>query len=120
MGIHQDIKRIFDALQIPFPKHPVTVSNSLSAAKEIVLNSNAFALFSDMSVLHENKSGLIKLAEIDGISTTYWYYMVFREEQVVSDLLGNVLSALGDVCRELGIELHPDVSRLRKGRPLCR
>lgn len=118
MGIHQDIKRIFDGLQIPFPVHPVTVSNSLSAAKEIVLNSDAFALFSDMSVLHETRSGLIKLAEIEGMSTTYWYYMVFREEHVVSDLLGNFLSALGDVCRDLGIELHPDVSRLRKGRPL--
>jgi DNA-binding transcriptional LysR family regulator len=120
MAIQHDVKRIFDALHIPFPTHPVTVSNSLSAAKEIVLNSDAFALFSDLSVLHENKSGLIKLSEIDGIYTAYWYYMVFREEQVVSDLLEDVISALGDVCRELGIALHPDVSRLRKGRPLCR
>jgi DNA-binding transcriptional LysR family regulator len=120
MGIHQDVKSIFDALQVPFPAHPVTVSKSLSAAKEIVLSSDAFALFSDMSVLHERKAGLIKLAQIDGISTAYWYYVVFRKEQVVSDLLGNVLTALGDVCRGLGIELHPDISHLRKGRPLSR
>jgi DNA-binding transcriptional LysR family regulator len=120
MGIQQHIKGIFDSLQIGFPAPPVIVGNSLSAAKEIVLRSNAFALFSDLSVLHESKSGLIKLAKIDEISTTYWYYMVFREDQVVTDPLHDFLSALADVCRELGIPLHPEVSRLRKGRPLRR
>jgi DNA-binding transcriptional LysR family regulator len=120
MGIHVEIKRIFNELKIDFPTPQVFVSNSLSATKEIVLNSDAFAILSDLSVLHESKSGSIRHAEIDELSTTFWFYMVVREEYVVTELFGDFISAFGKVCRELGIELHPGIERIRKGRRLLR
>jgi hypothetical protein len=34
-------------------------------------NSDTFAIFTDLSVLHENKSGAIKLAAIDETAAAY-------------------------------------------------
>jgi DNA-binding transcriptional LysR family regulator len=117
-GISHGIKQIFKDLQMEFPTHQVIISNSLSAAKEVVLNSDAFAIFSDLSVLHERKVGTIKLTEIDEIVTPYWFYMVVREDYVGSNMLIEFISSLRSVCQDLGIPLHPDVDRIKSGRAL--
>src|SRR3546814_10839640 len=77
---------IFSDLDIEFPSHQVITSNSLSAAKEVVLNSDGFAILSDLSFFHEKKSGLIVSAEIDQVVEPYWFHMVMRSEEHTSEL----------------------------------
>ena len=119
-GISHAIRQIFSDLNIEFPSHQVIVSNSLSAAKEAVLNSDAFAILSDLSIFHEKKSGLIISADIDEVVEPYWFYMVMRSDYIGSEMLMKFITALHSVCEEWNVPLHAALDRIRPGRPLPR
>src|SRR3546814_10054299 len=91
---------IFSDLDIEFPSHQVITSNSLSAAKEVVLNSDGFAILSDLSFFHEKKRGLIVSAEIDQVVEPYWFHMVMRSDYVGSEMLIKFITAFHLVCEE--------------------
>jgi DNA-binding transcriptional LysR family regulator len=120
LGIGYEVKRFFSTLDIDFPPTQMIVSNSLAAAKEIVMNSDAFAIFTDLSVLRESQSGTIKLAEIHETATPYWYYLIVRDDHIVTELFADFMSVLGKMCRELGIKVHPDAGRIKTGKSLRR
>src|SRR3546814_9504281 len=86
--------------------HQVITSNSLSAAKEVVLNSDGFAILSDLSFFHEKKSGLIVSAEIDQVVEPYWFHMVMRSDFVGSEMLIKFITALHLVCEEWDVPLQ--------------
>lgn len=119
-GISHAIRQIFSDLDIEFPSHQVITSNSLSAAKEVVLNSDGFAILSDLSFFHEKKSGLIVSAEIDEVVEPYWFHMVMRSDYVGSEMLIKFITALHLVCEEWDVPLHAALDRIRPGRPLPR
>src|SRR3546814_17452545 len=73
--------------------HQVITSNSLSAAKEVVLNSDGFAILSDLSFFHEKKSGLIVSAEIDQVVEPYWFHI--DRKSVVMGKSGSVRVDIG-------------------------
>lgn len=118
MGISHDIRRIFNDLNMDFPSNQVIISNSLSASKEVVLNTDAFAIFTDLSVLRESEAGTILKKEIDDIVEPYWYYMIVREDHVGSDMLIGFLSSLRTICQEFNVALHPGLDRIKSGRAL--
>jgi DNA-binding transcriptional LysR family regulator len=118
MGISHEIRNIFNDLKLEFPKEQVIILNSLTASKEVLLNTDAFAIFSDLSVLRESRDGSILMREISDIVEPYWYHMVVREDHVGSDLLLSFLSSVRAICQGFGIALHPDIDRIRSGRPL--
>src|SRR3546814_9157413 len=119
-GISHAIRQIFSDLDIEFPSHRVITSNSLSAAKEVVLNSDGFAILSDLSFFHEKKSGLIVSAEIDQVVEPYWFHMVLRSDYFGSAMLIKFITALHLVCEEWDVPLHAALDRIRPGRPLPR
>jgi len=114
----RDIKRIFNAFHVDFPSRQLIVSNSLAAGKDIVLNSDAFGIFTDVSLLNENKFGTVKCAELEETATAYWHYLVAREDLRVTELLADFVSILGAACRDLGVEVHPGIGRIQAGRML--
>src|SRR3546814_7358627 len=95
-------------------------SSDLSAAKEVVLNSDGFAILSDLSFFHEKKSGLIVSAEIDQVVAPYWFHMVMRSDYVGSEMLIKFFTALHLVCEEGAVPLHAAHDRTRPSRPLPR
>ncbi|MEZ5655051.1 MAG: LysR family transcriptional regulator [Sphingobium sp.] len=119
-GISHAIRQIFSDLDIEFPSHQVIISNSLAAAKEVVLNSDGFAILSDLSFFHEKKSKSIISADIDQVVEPYWFYMVMRSDYVGSDILMKFITALNAVCHEWNVPLHSALDRIRPGRPLSR
>ena len=63
MGLVFGFRQIFSTIGIELPE--ILVVNSVYLAKEIVLNSDAFALLSDISVLAERRLGLLKTVELE-------------------------------------------------------
>ena len=68
MGFNFGFRQIFSSVGLELPE--ALVSNSVHIANEIVLNSNAFALFSDLSIINERQLGRLHVAEL-AISTQY-------------------------------------------------
>lgn len=112
MGLRPEMDHIFQAAGLPFPHHQVVVSSSLAAARHLLVNSDAFALFTDLTVLTEIRAGLIVAAPLPGGEDAYWNHLVLREDQHSSGLLGAFIAALAEVCRELRLPLHAEAERL--------
>lgn len=108
------LRQTFLAAGLSLPE--ILVSNSINVAKEIVLNSDSFALFSDLSVLNECRLGLLRTVELD-MATHYWMQLVLREEQSATDLMKRFIADLVRVCEGLGVEVHGDAERFSKGLP---
>src|SRR5579883_2809561 len=108
MGLLFGFRQIFATIGLDLPE--VLISNSIYVAKEIVLNSDAFALFSDLSVLNERRLGLLKLIELE-IPTQYWMHLILREEQAPTDLMKSFVTEILAVCKELDIDAHADAAK---------
>jgi DNA-binding transcriptional LysR family regulator len=98
-------RQIFATIGVALPE--VLVVNSVYLAKELVLNSDAFGLFSDVSVINERRLGLLKLIELE-TPTEYWMQLILREEQSRTELIDSFVANLLAVCTERAIEIHPD------------
>ena len=119
-GIEATFEQLFEDLGIDFSTRQVLPSNSLSVAKTTVLNSDAFAIFSDVSILDEQQQGLFHRTPMTGMATEYWYHLVTREDYVATSLFVGFVQALSNVCEALGISVHRDIAKLRAGQPLRR
>ena len=118
MGISHDVQRVFADMHVDYPTHRVLVTNSLTAAKETMLHSDAFAVFSDLIVRHEVENGTVRAVGFEQIKTDFWYQLVAREDYIVTELMMDLISALIRVCRDMSLELHPAATRIRAGRRL--
>lgn len=110
MGSLFGFRQIFANAGLQLPE--VLVSNSIYVAKEIVLNSDAFALFSDLSVLNERRLGLLKVAELD-VPTHYWMQLIVRSEHTPTDQMKRFVAELLTLCKELHIDVHADAANFR-------
>ena len=100
LGILFGFRQIFSTIGLGLPE--VLSSNSIHVSKDIVLNSDAFALFSDVSVLSESRLGLLRAIDLHELSQ-YWMQLILREEQVESETMRSFLGELIEVCKEQGI-----------------
>lgn len=107
MGTLFGFQQIFSAIGLELPK--ILVSNSIYMTKDIVLNSDAFALFSDLSVISERRLGLLRPVELE-TPTQYWMQLILREEQLPSALTKLFMGDLLAVGKELGITGHADAT----------
>ena len=114
IGMLFGFRQIFSTVDLDLPS--VLVSNSIHMAKEIVLNSDAFALFSDLSVISESRLGLLRQIELE-MPTQYWMQLILRSEQLSTELMQAFLAAIIVVCKEIGIVNHPDVRKFCRLRP---
>ena len=114
IGVHLDIQRIFNAFDIEFPKRQIFNSNSIAAAKQAVLYSDAYAIFSHLSVMEEQRLGIVKTVPIENLTPEYRYHLVMRRDHVFSPLLRSFLNAFSRICEERGIPLHPDAQYLER------
>lgn len=112
MGLLLGFQQLFRSAGLELPE--VLVFDSMQIAKEMVLNSNAFALFSDLAVLHERRLGLLRTVNLAS-PTQYWMQLILRSEQVPTDLTEAFVAAILSVCAEFDMEAHPDA--LHFGRP---
>lgn len=111
LGLVDEIEEIFRAAGLPFPRNRIHVSNSLAAAKQIVLRSDAYALLSEISILPEIHSGTMIAAPLPRGDVSYWNHLVVREDQLSSAPLRGFANALTQVCRELHVPLHPEAEK---------
>jgi len=116
MGFQVELERMFQAAGVPLPDNEILVSNSVAAVKQIVANSDAFALLSDLSIMSELKAGALVAATVPSSQDKYWNNLVLRQDQSFNHLLHGFVSALVKVCRDLDIPVHPDAERLAMGR----
>ena len=117
VGTLLGFRQIFHAAGLEVPD--LLVSNSIHVAKEIVLNSDAFGLFSDLSVLGERRLGLLRAAELEP-GTRYWMQLIVRDDFSPGDLARLFVREIGQVCGTLGLEAHADLDRFRRLRSLPR
>ena len=111
MGHVFGFRQIFLLNGLALPE--VLISNSINMAKEIVLNSDAFALFSDLSVLSERQHGLISSIELE-VSTMYWMQLIIRDEQALTELMRWFVREIVDLCGRLSVDVHPEAHRFLK------
>ena len=57
MGLLSGIRNALSVIGLEMPKNNVVVGNSIAVGKEVVRNSDAFAIFSDLSVWRELQAG---------------------------------------------------------------
>ncbi len=114
IGLLFGFRQIFSAIDLDLPN--ILVSNSIYMAKEIVLNSDAFALFSDLSVNAEYRLGLLRQVELE-TPTQYWMQLILREEQLPTPLMKAFVTEIVTVCKERGIASHADAGRFGRLRP---
>ena len=100
LGLLFGFPQIFATSGVDAPH--MIVCDSIYAGKEIVINSDAFALFSAVSVVTERRLGIMSIAELD-IPTSYWMQLVLRNDQTPSELMTAFVDAIFAVCDELGI-----------------
>ncbi|WP_428390884.1 LysR family transcriptional regulator [Lichenicoccus sp.] len=108
MGLLLGFQQIFRSAGLELPE--IIFSDSIQIAKEMVLNSNAFALFSDLSVLHERRLGSMRTVGL-AAPTQYWMQLIIRPEQIPTDLMKSFVASILSVCGELKIDVHPDISK---------
>jgi DNA-binding transcriptional LysR family regulator len=109
MGLLFGFRQIFSTIGIQLPE--VLVVNSIYVAKEIVLNSDSFGLFSDLSVLNEQRTGTLRLIDL-AIQTQYWMQLILRAEQTPTELMLCFITELTAVCKDLDFAVHADVGGL--------
>ncbi len=108
MGMVFGFRQIFSGIGLDLPE--VLVSNSIYVAKEIVLQSDAYALFSEFSVLKEHELGLMRLIELE-IPTQYWMQLILRAEQAPTNLIKSFVTEMLAVCKEINIDVHSDTRK---------
>ncbi|MBD7939969.1 LysR family transcriptional regulator [Brevundimonas guildfordensis] len=111
MGILSDIKSVFSLSGQPIPSRLI-ISNSISLAKDIVLNSDAFTIISDISALRESGSELI-CKEMPS-SRSSWYYFVCRPEYIATEPVRAFLGEFITVCEQWGLPVHSDAVHYQK------
>ena len=111
LGLLFGLNQVFATIGLEMPTRRLLVTNSLHCSKEIVLNSDAFAIFSDLSVLTERRLGMMEVLDLDA-STAYWMQLILREEQTLTDEIKDFVSTLLSVCGEVGARVHPDAGGL--------
>ncbi len=113
VGLLMDFRQIFSTIGRDLPE--VLVSNSVHIAKDIVMNSDSFGLFSDLSVIQERRLGLMNVVELD-IQTRYWLQLVVRCEQTPTDLMRAFVAEALAVCGHLEVPVHADIAKLSHAR----
>ena len=111
IGLLFGLNQVFVTIGLEMPTRQLLVTNSVYSSKEIVLNSDAFAIFSDLSVLTERRLGTVEVLDLDA-STAYWMQLIVREEQTPTDEMKDFVSTLLSVCSEVGTRVHPDAGGL--------
>ncbi len=109
------LSQIFSTIGLNLTRK-IIISNSIYVAKEIVLNSDACGIFSDLSILNEHRLKLFRLVELDA-PTDYWMQLILRSEQVQSDLVRDFVKELINVCQVLDVNTHADAVHFRDHRP---
>ncbi|MEA1015759.1 LysR family transcriptional regulator [Sphingosinicella sp. LY1275] len=105
MGILSDIKSTFLLNGLPLPPKMI-ISNSISLAKDIVMNSDAFTIISDISALRESGSELICHDMPSDRSS--WYYFVCRPEYIATEPIRSFIREITSVCDQWGLPVHKD------------
>ena len=105
MGLLFGFRQIFATAGLELPE--VLICNSIYIAKEIVLNSDAFALFSDLSVLNERRLGSLRVADLEA-PTHYWMQLIVRTEHTPTDHMKRFVRELLHLCEVLHIDTHAD------------
>jgi DNA-binding transcriptional LysR family regulator len=103
-------RKLFSMMDLSLPD--VLVSNSIHISKAIVVNSNSFALFSDLYAAGEPDLRRVELVEPK--LPEYWMQLILREEQVASDLLQNFVAEIIAVCGEMGLNPHEDAIKFAR------
>ncbi len=106
LGLLFGFRQIFGTIGVDLPE--VLVVNSVYLAKELVLNSDAFGLFSDVSIINEHRLGLVKPIELE-TPTNYWMQLILRAEQARNEPIAGFIAEMIEICSERGIEVNPDV-----------
>jgi DNA-binding transcriptional LysR family regulator len=116
MGVLSGIRNALSIVGLDMPKNNVVVGNSISVGKEVVRHSDAFAIFSDLSVWRELEAGeLIAIPLPD--EAGQWYNLVTRSEYVGTAAAKTFLQGVFDVCADWKVEVHPDARRLERRIP---
>jgi DNA-binding transcriptional LysR family regulator len=105
LGLMFGFRQIFATIGVELPE--VLAVNSLYLAKEIVLNSDSFALFSELSVINERDRGLFRLIELD-VMTEHWLQIVVRAEQPRNHVIEHFVKEIIAVCGGLHLDVHAD------------
>jgi DNA-binding transcriptional LysR family regulator len=116
MGLLSGIRNALSIIGLEMPKNNIVVGNSIAVGKEVVRNSDAFAIFSDLSVWRELQSGELVGTPLPE-EADQWYNLVTRPEYVGTAATKSFLQAVSDTCDEWGVDVHPDARRLERRIP---
>ena len=116
MGLLSGIRNALNIIGLEMPKNNVVVGNSIAVGKEVVRNSDAFAIFSDLSVWRELQAGELVGTPLPE-EADQWYNLVTRSEYVGTATTKSFLQAVSDTCDALGVDVHPDARRLERRIP---
>jgi DNA-binding transcriptional LysR family regulator len=97
-------RKLFSMMGLSLPE--VLVSNSIHISKTIVVNSDSFALFSELFAAADPDLHVVELVEPE--LPEYWMQLIVREEQAASALMQDFVAEIVKVCLSMGLEPHRD------------
>jgi DNA-binding transcriptional LysR family regulator len=106
-------RKLFSAMGLTLPD--VLVSNSIHVSKAIVVNSDSFALFSDLFAVNDPDLRLVDLVEPE--LPQYWMQLILREEQTATELMRHFVAEIVAVCRSSGLSPHRDAIKFQRVPP---
>jgi DNA-binding transcriptional LysR family regulator len=116
MGLLSSVREIFAEAGLEMPTSINIVSNSVSLAKEVVKNTDAFAIFTDLSIWQECKYGELVAIPLP-VKAGSWYNLVTRHEYVGTGATKNFLKAIFAVSEARGIEINPQAREVEQRIP---
>ncbi|MCW5770155.1 MAG: LysR family transcriptional regulator [Rhodospirillaceae bacterium] len=104
------ISDIFRRSKLALPNKNYICSNSLPAAKEILLKSDAFGVLSEASIASEVAQGMFKTFRFN-VPTEFWYRLIVRRGQGNTAEIVAFLRGVLNVCKSRNIGLEPTLGR---------
>ncbi len=103
-------RQVFSMMGLVLPD--VLVSNSIHVSKTLVLNSDAFALFSDLFAKSDPELRVVELIEPE--LPHYWMKLILREEHTPTDLMRYFVAEIVAICRTMGLAPHQDAIKFQR------
>jgi DNA-binding transcriptional LysR family regulator len=116
IGLLSGIRNALSTVGLEMPKNNVVVGNSIAVGKEVVRNSDAFAIFSDLSVWRELEAGDLVATALPE-EAGQWYNLVTRSEYAGTASTKNFLQSVFETCEASNVDVHPDARRLERRIP---
>jgi DNA-binding transcriptional LysR family regulator len=102
--MHHSVDELFRRLGLDPPAQNIS-ANSIAAGKDIVMGSDAFSIFSELSIAAELERGMLVGSPVERASEAWW--SLFWSDREISPVMRSFVQDLCTVCAAKSLALDP-------------